>query len=81
MPITQTNLQEQLRIEANKKGISMKEIARRSDGQLTYDTVRRFFLGDCDTVTGKYELMAHALGMIPVLVKHKGKHLGRNKNV
>lgn len=81
MPTTQPNLHEQLRTEATRRGVSMKEIARRSNGQLTYDTVRRFFLGDSDTVTEKFELMAYAIGMTPVLVKHKGKHLGRNKNV
>ena len=62
-------LQEQLFQEAQRNGVSMKEIARRSD--VTYDTVRRFFLGDTDTVTEKYELMARAVGMKPVLVKHK----------
>ena len=62
-------LQEQLFQEAQRTGVSMKEIARRSD--VTYDTVRRFFLGDTDTVTEKYELMARAVGMKPVLVKHK----------
>ena len=72
------SLHEQLRMEAKRNGISMKEIAKRSD--VTYDTVRRFFLGDCDTVTEKYELMAWAIGMAPVLVKQKGIRLGRPKN-
>lgn len=66
---TMPTLQEQLFQEAQRNGVSMKEIARRSD--VTYDTVRRFFLGDTDTVTEKYELMARAVGMKPVLVKHK----------
>ena len=65
----QSQLLEQLIAQAKDEGVSMHELARRSG--VTYDTIRRAFIGQCDTTTRKLEMIAVALDMTPCLVLNK----------
>lgn len=67
--VPRSNLLNQL-IEATRdEGITMHELSRRSN--VTYDTIRRAFIGECDTVTSKFEKLAAAVDMVPCLVPYK----------
>ena len=57
----QSQLLEQLIAQAKDEGVSMHELSRRSG--VTYDTIRRAFIGQCDTTTRKLEKIAAALDM------------------
>ena len=68
---THSELLDQLKAQMQAQGLSMHELARRSG--VTYDTIRRVTIGECDTVTSKYESIAKALGLQAVLVLNKGQ--------
>ena len=65
----QSQLLKQLIAQAKDEGVSMHELSRRSG--VTYDTIRRAFIGQCDTTTRKLEKIAVALDMTPCLVLNK----------
>ena len=69
MAAPHSQLLEQLVARAKDEGVSMHELARRSS--VTYDTIRRAFIGQCDTTTRKLEMIAVALDMTPCLVLNK----------
>lgn len=69
MASTHSQLLSELVAQAQEEGVSMHELSRRSG--VTYDTIRRAFIGQCDTTTKKFEMIAAALDMQPCLVPHK----------
>jgi transcriptional regulator with XRE-family HTH domain len=64
-----SSFRHQLKTVMEQHGWSMRELSKRSG--VTYDTIRRFLIGECDTTSFKLFQIARALGYSLTLAQDK----------